>query len=310
MVSKTQKLRLGVFIVIISALMLFFIIMVAGKSLMEKRDYYHIIYKDVSVSGLQIGGTVKYYGINIGRVEDISIDTKDVRNVIVAISIKRGTPVKEDVEASLIPVGITGLLQVELRGGSNEARTLLPGSEINAGTSTFESITSKAEVLSNKIEILLNNLAEITSAENREKINNILGNVDGILDENKESVNNILTNMDSISFHLASLTRSSSEAVERLNQIVQSEQMQNILDNSEKFSSDLAETDIKKLLKDVNKAVNQVNDTFAHLDLTHLKTRQDIIQTIETLRETMDYLNEFSRQISEEPSMLIRTKRK
>ncbi len=310
MVSNTQKYRLGVFIVLVSALMLFLILMVVGKTLIEKRDNYWIVYKDISISGLQLGGTVKYHGINIGRIDDISIDRNDVRNVIVKISIKKGTPIKEDVIASLIPVGITGLLQVELTGGSNEASLLDSGSEIKAGTSLMASITGKAEILADKFDLLLNNLTEITAIDNQEKIRNILGNIDYLLENNKDEFSSIVTNLDSISYHLTCLTKSSSIAVEKLNQIINSQQMDNILTNSEKFSSDLAETDITALLDNLDETIIQIKETFSHLDLTHLKMRQDLIQTVETLKETVEYLNEFSRQISEEPSTLIRTKKK
>ena len=310
MVTKTQKFRLGVFITFISLIMLIFIIMVTGNKLMEKRDYYQIIYKDISVSGLQVGGSVKYHGINIGRVDDITIDKDDIRNVIVKISIRAGTPVKEDVIASLIPVGITGLLQVELSGGTNEAELLEPGSNIRPGTSIFESISGKAEIITEKLEQVLDNLTKITDRNNQEKISGILTSVDSILSINQEPFNNIMINMDSIAVNLAQLTKESSQAVEKLNRIIQSEQFANIINNSEKVSRDLASADITKLITDLNKAINKVSDTFAHIDQTHLKTRQDIIQTIETLRETIDYLNEFSRQISEEPSILIRSKKK
>ena len=53
----------------------------------------------------------------------------------------------------------------------------------------------------------------------------------------------------------------------------------------------------------------QANDAFLHIDLTILKSRQDILQTLEILKETIEYLNEFSRQISENPSILLRTKK-
>ncbi|MBN1948905.1 MAG: MCE family protein [Candidatus Cloacimonetes bacterium] len=310
MVSKAQKFRLGVFIVVISAFMIFFIIMVAGRQLMEKRDTYQIIYKDLSVSGLQVGGAVKYHGINVGRIDDIIIDREDITNVIVKISLKGGTPIKADVIASLTPVGITGLLQVELSGGSNEADILPPGSTIKAGTSVFESISGKAEIISEKLEAVLNNLTQITNQENQAKIAGILNNVDSVLETNRESFNNIVTSMDSTSYYLAQLTRSSSEALARINEILQSEQFENILDNSEKFTRDLAQVDMAKLLANLNNAIRQIDETFAHIDMTHLRSRQDIVQTIEFLRETVDYLNEFSRQISEEPSILLRSKRK
>ena len=93
MISKAQKFRLGIFILLCSALLIGFFIIVAGNKLMERKDTYYIHYRDVSVNGLQIGSSVKYSGINIGGVDDISIDKEDIRNVIVKIGIKQGTPI-------------------------------------------------------------------------------------------------------------------------------------------------------------------------------------------------------------------------
>ncbi|MEA2095976.1 MAG: MlaD family protein, partial [Candidatus Cloacimonadota bacterium] len=154
MVTKAQKLRLGIFITVISVLMIIFLIMVAGTKIMEKRDIYHIRYQDSSVTGLQIGGPVKYRGIGIGRVDDISIDPESITDIVVTVSIKSGTPIKGDMTASLIPIGITGLVQVEITGGTQEAEMLDSGSFILSGLSTLESISGKAEVLANKFEIL------------------------------------------------------------------------------------------------------------------------------------------------------------
>jgi len=44
------------------------------------------------------------------------------------------------------------------------------------------------------------------------------------------------------------------------------------------------------------------------MDLTFIESREDIIQSMDLLKETMQYLNEFSRLISEEPSLLIKTR--
>jgi len=60
-------------------------------------------------------------------------------------------------------------------------------------------------------------------------------------------------------------------------------------------------TDIHKLTVDANSAIS-------HIDATHLESRQDLLDTIESLKETIDYLNDFSRQISEDPSVLIRSR--
>ena len=152
MVSKAQKFRLGIFIAFSSVLLIVFLVVVAGNKLLEKRDEYYIHYEDTSVIGLQVGGQVKYHGISVGRVDDIRIDKEDVKMVIVTISVKEGTPLKEDILATLAPVGITGLKQIELSGGTNEAKLLKPKSNILPGKSVLDSITGKAEIIAEKLK--------------------------------------------------------------------------------------------------------------------------------------------------------------
>ncbi|MCD4796512.1 MAG: MlaD family protein, partial [Candidatus Cloacimonetes bacterium] len=263
----------------------------------------YIKYEDVSVSGLQIGGPVKYYGIDIGRVEDIKIDRENVANIIVVISVKSGTPLKEDVKASLIPIGITGLLQVEITGGSNEAGFIKPKTYIPAGVSTFDSISGKAEILTKKMEILLNNLGEITNKENQRKLNNILSNVDSIITKNRQPASDIVSNLERSTTELADITR-------ELNTILQTGKVQNVITNVEKISDEIAEADVGTLLNNLDETIKKMNVTLAHIDATHMESRQDIIDTIENLKETLEYLNEFSRQISEDPSLLLRAKKR
>jgi phospholipid/cholesterol/gamma-HCH transport system substrate-binding protein len=292
-----------------SILLIVFLVLVIGKKIMEKRDIYHIVYKDVSVSGLQLGGAVKYHGINVGRIDDISIDAQDVSKIIVTISMRAGTPIKTDVRATLVPIGITGLKQIELVGGSNKADLLKPGSEIPAGKSSLENITGKAEVVAEKLETVLNNLAQLTGEENRKRINSILANVDSIIAQNKLPAKNIMTNLDTTSYYVVELLESASLAMKKINSVLDSDQLHNILANSDKISSDIAAADLKKLFADLNVTITQANETINHIDLTVLKSRQDILVTIETLKEAVDYLNEFSRQISENPAILLRMKK-
>lgn len=309
MVSNAQKFRLGIFIVVISVLLIIFLVMVAGNKLMEKRDTYYIRYEDTSVSGLQVGGPVKYHGISIGRVEDIKVDEENVSNVIVVLSVKQGTPLKTDVKASLNPIGITGLLQIEISGGSNEAPNAEPESFIESGPSTFENITGKAEVITEKMELLLNNLISITDETNQEKLQNILTNVDTLINNNVEPISNVLNNLDAVTFELSQIAVSLNGTAEKINEIMQSGKVDRIVANTDTIMVGLSEIDLKKLVTDINQAVEQVNTTLANIDATHLESRQDILDTIESLNETIDYLNDFSRQISEDPSLLLRSRR-
>ena len=308
MVTKAQKFRLGIFITVISVLMVIFLIMVAGTKIMQKRDIYYIRYKDSSVTGLQIGGPVKYRGIGIGRVDDIYIDPENISDIIVTASIKSGTPIKGDMKASLIPIGITGLVQVEISGGSQEAELLEAGSFIMPGLSTFESISGKAEIIANKFELLLNNLNNITNEENKKRLNNIIANVDTIIDTNRSSVSNIIATLEIITKDFEQIAMDTKSLLDRLDKIMESGQVEKIVTNTEKVTSDLAESDLKQIMTDIYKLTVDANDAISHIDATHLESRQDLLDTIESLKETIDYLNDFSRQISEDPSLLIRSK--
>ena len=310
MITKSQKIRLGIFVFVAVALLLILLSLVIGSKFLEKRDIYYIAYKDVSVSGLDIGSAVKYHGIRVGRIEELKVDTEDITRIIVKISVKEKTPIKSDVKAVISAVGITGLKLIELVGGTTEAETLKPNSFIESGPSVFEEITGKAEIISEKLEIVLNNLAEITKEANQRKVEKILTNINILLSENREPITNTLSNLDSISFYAIQFTKSASEAVEKLNTILHSEELQNLLANSEEFSSKLAKVDISTTIEELNNAIKQANDAFLHIDRTVLKSRSDILETLEILKETVDYLNEFSRDISEDPSILLRPTKK
>lgn len=316
MITKAQRVRLGIFISVGTLFLLVFLIVVAGSKLMERRDTYYIMYNDVSVNGLQIGGQVKYHGIQVGRIENISIHPKDVSKIIVEISIQHGTPIMQDVIAKMVLVGITGLKQIELTGGSKQEALLKPGSYIKSGPSAMDAITGKAEAIATKVELLLNNIIEITNEENRSHISNVLKTVDQVVTEGAPRVNNAVAHVDSITYNLAKISRQANQTIARINQIVNSQQTTNILNNVETFSDKVAAIDLQKTVDDINllianlnATVNQTTILVNRLDSTVLKARPEIQATVESLRETVEYLNEFSRQISEDPSLLIKSKR-
>jgi phospholipid/cholesterol/gamma-HCH transport system substrate-binding protein len=324
MISKAQKIRAAIFFLLTTVLLVVFLFFIVGNTLFKKRDNYFITYSNVSVNGLQLGSAVKYYGINIGRVEDITFKRKNLNDVIVDISIKAGTPIKEDVKASLVGVGITGLKQIEITGGSDEAALLEPGSEIESGTSAISDITGKAEVIAEKSELLINRLNDLFDDTNREKVAGILKNTESLLAslnkvaiEKESEISDIITNMDTISVNLKNFVYNAELATARINKILMSDRIDTIIYNTEAFTDSLKQTRIKKLvnqelvnsINNLNLVLKQVSDTFTHIDLTVLKGREDLLQTLEELEEAAEYLREFSRQINENPSSLLRSRK-
>ncbi len=60
----------------------------------------YLIFFHSSVSGLSKGSAVKYKGINVGIVEDISISEKDIEEVRVEVSIDKEAPVRKGTVAT------------------------------------------------------------------------------------------------------------------------------------------------------------------------------------------------------------------
>jgi phospholipid/cholesterol/gamma-HCH transport system substrate-binding protein len=276
---------------------------------MEKRDVYYIHYENVSIIGLQVGGSVKYHGISIGRVDEITIDPNDVQRIIVKISIQEGTPIKEDLEAALSPVGITGLMQIELSGGTNEARTLTPGSKIKSGESFLQNMSGKAEIITEKIDKLLDNFNELTNAKNQQRISSIIENVDTFVAESKQPIGNIITNADSTIIYLNLIASDLATTMQRITTIMESNKIDTIIDNTEKVSSDLAKINYDETLGQLNELITTANATMEHIDVAILNSQQDLKISIETMREVMDNLNDFTRQLTEDPTILWRSRR-
>ena len=314
MVSRSQKIRLGIFLTAALVILIVAIGVITGNRLLKKQAVYYIRFKDVSLTGLEVGSSVKYRGIRVGRVDDIYIDPQDITSVIVKMNLNPKVPIKEDTEAILTLIGITGLKMIELRGGTNEAKDLPPESFIKPGKSVVETITGRAEIIAEKLELILNNIANFTKTENRERFLNLIDNTSRalnnfatLLDTNQTHLNRIIENMDAISGDLDTLIENANLAVNDIRSIARSKELVNTVGNLEKVSGDLAQANLAEVIKKMETALDQTNRTFTHLDLTLMKSRHDILSSAELLRESLEYFNEFTRLISENPSLLLRS---
>ncbi len=312
MITKAQKIRLGIFIAAAIIILLAAITALSLDRLFQEKDVYYVSYKDVSLSGLGAGSSVKYLGLNVGSVTNIEIDPKDISRIIVTISIKQGTPVKNDLEAEISTIGITGIKVIELRGGTNEADLLEPGSYIKAGKSLTEQITGKAEVISEKFELLLNNLIELSKSENREKmiavvdkISSISTSLDILLKKNNEKINAAIANLDRTLNHLANTGEAAESTIQSVESFVQSDTLRTTLNDIAQIADKLNKANIYNLDEQLNIAVDRLNHMLTQMDLFMTLNLNKFNQSIEGLNETISHLNSASRQIDEDPSVLI-----
>jgi phospholipid/cholesterol/gamma-HCH transport system substrate-binding protein len=123
MEPKVNYTLVGLFIALLGAAML------AGVLWLSRTDYRGVYdryytYMEESVTGLSNDSSVKYRGVDVGRVKEIILNPENPEQVRVALDLERGTPVKEDTIAVLETQGLTGIATVNLRGGSRASPVL------------------------------------------------------------------------------------------------------------------------------------------------------------------------------------------
>lgn len=313
MVTRSQKVRLGIFLTVSILALLAVLGVIVVPKYFQVRDVYYVGFRDISVTGLVEGGAVKYNGLTVGFVSSIFIDPDDIRRVIIEVSLVRDTPIKEDTRAEINFLGITGLKLIELRSGTKEAKFLKPGSFIQPGRSITEEITGRAEVIADKVEVVLNNIAALTEDSNREKIVVLIDNATktltelyNILHKNDASLNNTLANAEQISVDLKETATLARRTMTNVRSLAHSDSLRNIIGNFNDFSENLKNADFVRLFKELNNTLDRFNNMMAQLDKSLFKSSKDIQATLQTLNEAVDNLNQFSYLISDDPSILLR----
>lgn len=318
MATKAQKVRLSLFLIISSSVLLLFFLVLVGNQLLKRMNTYYIVYEDVSVTGLEPGAAVKFHGVQVGRVTGLAV--KDAASVIIEIEVERDTPVKTDTEAILTLVGITGLKFVELIGGTRDAKMLPPKSEIIAGESLFENISGSAEILLAKLEQIMNNLNDMTGPETTESLNLALTSVaslgaqmDSLLMENRYSFKKSMEGLEVVMQNLTSMTVQLDSTMVAVNAIIQSGNIQGTLANINSITDEvrtgidslrMAETAVE-----FRSLVGNANNMVISYDLLIAQARDDILRSLRNLEEALYNLREATDVIRENPSVLIRGRR-
>ena len=408
MAAKSARIRLGIFVLTGVALIGLFFALVIGKQLTLKRETYFLRFTNHSVFGLQAGASVYYRGIPIGTVDKVAIDPKDVQSVILTLSIDPGTPLKEDSEAVLVYVGITGTKAVEVRGGTNRAKNLKPGSFIKTGATELDEISGKAVSIVDKVDRIASNLDQLTAEENQANLSSILAETNSLIIETRTKLSstlnsldrivqsaqgftegaggsfdsiadNLTANLDSIStvasqniqrigdrsssslealtddlskqlasisasldksiaeinhstnlllndtrLHLGKIGASSDSlilmttrdiakvslkintAMDRVNQILSSAEMDALVANINTLTAKLNEANISGLAEELTVTVHKAGNLITNIDRTLIRNRVNLNETLENLREASENLNDFARQISDQPALILR----
>jgi phospholipid/cholesterol/gamma-HCH transport system substrate-binding protein len=315
-VTRTQKIRLGIFMAAGLTVLVGGVVVLAGLKLVESRDQYTVRFKEIGVSlnGLDVGSPVKYSGIQVGRVEEVRIDPDDVSVILVEVSLDEDTPVAEDSVANLGSQGITGLKFIELSRGSSRARVREPGEDIPPGSSLFDNLAQKADQIAGKVEIVLDRLAAVVTPEMAERLSSLLQSSDqlirtlnGVLEDNRESLKTLAVQVSATSEQIRQLSVELATTAKRANALMAEATvvLRNAKETPVALNAFLVQGTGVLKQSQILLGPEGLQRTMARVNAIMAQTQRQVVETIGLFREAAENANAFAEKIREDPSLLL-----
>jgi phospholipid/cholesterol/gamma-HCH transport system substrate-binding protein len=227
----------GLFVVVLGVA---FVTITLWMTSANRKQYdTYLVYMNEAVSGLNVEAPVKFNGVEIGNVAEITLNPHNPQEVRLVLKIVHGTPVTQSTSAKLMAQGITGLTYIGLKAQTPNAPLLT-----KTPYSPYPIIPSSPSVLvelDTAIRDVTHNLRQIShlfqqtfNKENQVAIGKSLQNITkftDILAKNSEQF------LDSITLTSQQLNTLSQQALPDAMQIMQ--QLNQILGSIQQFSNEL-----------------------------------------------------------------------
>ena len=282
METKANYVAVGGFIMALIIGFVIALLWLTGAQYAQEYAYYQTYFSG-SVSGLGAGTSVRYNGIEVGRVKKLNFDQDNPKRVQVVMQIDPSLRIHADSIASIASLGLTGGSFVEIDGGSKKAPVLRPQfwgdmPVIRSKPSTLTQIEESAPQLINK----LNKAAD--------KLNNILS------EKNQQALSEILANLHDTTTVLSARSEDIDATLRNFNTA------------SQKLDGDLSDmhttlVNVDGLVGNADKTVLSINQLAGNLDKTVSSAQLDRVSG--DLRRLLDNLAHLSSQLDRQPTSLI-----
>lgn len=191
MENKSHAMAAGTFVLILA-------VMLAGLTLWLTRDRHEYMLYELStsdaISGLQNQATVRYKGVAVGKVTDITFDDVQKGNVLIRIAVDSKAPVSTTGTYGMLGYqGVTGIAHIQLDDVTEPMQALEPG---DSGIARLPMKSSPLSVLADQGMTILSKVDEATK-----RINQLLG------DDNQARFSSLLSNLSEAAGNVSDVTR-------------------------------------------------------------------------------------------------------
>ncbi len=132
------------------------------------------------MNGLYPQAMVRYRGVEVGKVDEVSLDQKDPRTVVIRIAVERSVPITHGTFAQIGYQGLTGLAYMLLDDDGSDPRPLPSPpdnpAQIAMRSNLFDDIAESSKALLKQSSELLDRLNSVASVENQDRLERTLAN--------------------------------------------------------------------------------------------------------------------------------------
>lgn len=305
MARKTSKFMIGLFVIIGVSIGLIAIVWLGAYKYFEKGGTY-ATYFDESVQGLQTDSTVKYRGVEVGRVEKIRV-APDNALIEAVMKINLRGELQRDYVAQLKAAGITGIVFIELdRKGPGE-QDLSPKLSFASEYPIIASKPSEIKQILSGVQGVLENLKKIDAKGISEGIvsavanlNSVITKVDNALAEKR--LDEIIVEAKNTLVNVQNLAANIEGEIHALNLAKTGAHLESATAKIEKIVNS---GEIEAALKEAKETIGKLNQWVDRLDKRSLTITNDIKVFSENLRRASESLDMLIERVYASPSDLL-----
>ena len=324
--TDNSKFKLGLFIVLAVAVF-FGGLMILGSFEHFKEKAYLTTLVSESVQGLSVGSSVKYMGVPIGNVSDISIYPHyNVIRIDMEINLSNFKRMTEDQESDTVTgeefrdrivkaverglrcrmelEGITGSKYIELNFDPDAPKSTIDDKEFALDNTYIPSLPSLISDLRGSVTGILAKLESIDYKGISDRANETLDALNERLqspkfDETLDNVNGMITS-----------ARKSIDNLDKLTGVDVQAQIEAITENA-KTAVAAVESLAKSVEEEIKSAeFSQIADNFRTFLSNAIRTAKTLDETLFNVNNGVDALIELIQYIDSDPSSLIQGKKK
>ena len=294
--STTQKIRLGLFVIIGLLVFILAVYFIGDKQKMfGKTNHLEAIFNNVN--GLQLGNSVRYSGIGVGTVRGIEMINDTTIRVDMIIDKAIFSYIKKDAVATISSDGLVGNMIINILPGKGNQQSVQPGDQIHS----YNRI--RTDDMLNTLSITNKNAAKLTA--------NLLKITNEII-EGKGTIGSLINDtiisgdLKETMRYLKLTTKGASETVTKIDKLVTS------LDNKSNvvgvIKDSVVANKIKKMVTNLDRSTAEINTVIANLNTTVLSIKDgkgsinylaNDPKLVQKIDSTMTNINEASAKLNE-----------